>query len=221
MKTESIEWFDVPRVLGRPAAALLGLSKVPIVELDDSHRPLVLAHLLALSAEDRRLRFSHALGDAAIAKYVSNINFQDDSLFGIFGRDDALLGVVHMGLLETVSQANCPKSAELGLSLNADMRGHGLGTLLFQRALRRARNQGVECLFIFTLLDNEAMLRIAQKLSMRISTSDGQCEAHLRVNPASTSSVIREFLDEQLAEVDHLFKGSVNQFRKWAEELQS
>ncbi len=54
------------------------------------------------------------------------------------------------------------------------MRGHGLGTLLFQRALRRARNEGIEMLFIYTLMDNEAMLRIAHKLNMRVSNADGQ-----------------------------------------------
>jgi RimJ/RimL family protein N-acetyltransferase len=219
MSTEPIEWFDIPSVLGRRAASILGLSKVPIVELDDSHRPLILAHLLALDAHDRRMRFSYALGDAAIAKYVGNLDFERDSVFGIFGREDALLGVVHMGLLKPADDGTAPTAAELGLSLKAEMRGHGLGTLLFQRALRRARNQGVEMLFIYTLTDNDAMLRIAEKLNMRVSTADGQCEAHLRVEPASKGSVIREFVDENLADLDKLFKGSIGQFKKWAEEF--
>ncbi|HEX4878783.1 MAG TPA: GNAT family N-acetyltransferase [Limnobacter sp.] len=219
MSSEPIEWFDVPSVLGRRAASILGLSKVPIVELDDSHRPLILAHLLALSEEDRRLRFSYALGDAAIAKYVSSLNFERDSVFGIFGRDDALLGVVHLGVLNPGNDNGGPRGAELGISLASDMRGHGLGTLLFQRALRRARNEGVEMLFIYTLLENEAMLRIAYKLGMRVSNADGQCEAHLKVQPASASSMIREFVDEHLADIDHLFKSSLGQFKKWAEEF--
>lgn len=219
MSSEAIEWFDVPSVLGRRAAALLGLSKVPIVELDASHRPLILAHLLALNTQDRRMRFSYALGDGAIAKYVANIDFESDSVFGIFGKDDHLLGVVHLGILTPPAESKAPKGAELGLSLNADMRSHGLGTLLFKRALQRARNEGVERLFIFTLMDNDAMLAIAHKLEMRISTADGQCEAHLDIRPSSTSSVIREFVDEHLADLDHLFKASLNQFKRWTEEL--
>ncbi|WP_394673107.1 GNAT family N-acetyltransferase [Limnobacter sp.] len=219
MSSEPIEWFDIPSVLGRRAASILGLSKVPIVELDESHRPLILAHLLALDETDRRLRFSYALGDAAIAKYAASLDFERDSVFGIFGRDDVLLGVVHLAELNSSADSTAPKGAELGLSLDANMRGHGLGTLLFQRALRRARNEGIEMLFIYTLMDNEAMLRIAHKLNMRVSNADGQCEAHLRVEPASTSSVVREFVDEHLADLDHLFKGSLNQFKKWAEEF--
>jgi len=31
--------------------------------------------------------------------------------------------------------------------------------------------------------------------------------------------MVREFVDEHLADIDHLFKGSLNQFRKWAEEF--
>ena len=223
MASEPIEWFDIPSVLGRRAASVLGLSKVPIVELDDSHRPLILAHLLALGETDRRLRFSYALGDAAIAKYTASIDFERDSVFGIFGRDDVLLGVVLLAALNADAKqpadSKAPKGAELGLSLNEQMRGHGLGTLLFQRALRRARNDGIEMLFIYTLMDNAAMLRIAHKLNMRVSTADGQCEAHLRVEPASTGSMVREFVDEHLADIDHLFKGSLNQVRRWAEDL--
>lgn len=217
--TEAIEWFDVPSVLGRSAAALLGLSKIPIVELDESHRPLILAHLLALGDHDRRMRFSYALGDAAMAKYVSNLDFKRDSVFGIFGKDDVLLGVVHLGVLNPNSDPKVPRGAELGLSLSAELRGHGLGTLLFKRALHRARNEGVQRLFIFTLLDNEPMLAIARKLNMEISRSDGQYEAHLIVPEASTTSVVREFVDEHLADVDHLFKSKLNQIKRWAEEI--
>lgn len=221
MSSEAIEWFDVPSVLGRRAAALLGLSRVPIVELDESHRPLILAHLLALGQEDRRLRFSYALGDGAIAKYVTKIDFSQDSLFGIFGKDNVLLGVVHISIFPSKEGSTAPKAAELGLSLNADMRGHGLGTLLFKRALQRARNEGVERLFIFTLVDNDAMLAIARKLDMRVHNADGQTEAHLDIRPGNTGTAIREFVDEQLAEVDHLFKASLNQFKRWAEDIVS
>lgn len=137
MSSEPIEWFDIPSVLGRRAASVLGLSKVPIVELDDTHRPLILAHLLALDETDRRLRFSYALGDAAIAKYVASLDFERDSVFGIFGRDNALLGVVHLADLNQAVDSKTPKGAELGLSLDANMRGYGLGTLLFQRVATR------------------------------------------------------------------------------------
>lgn len=218
MFSEPSEWFDVPSILGRQTAAMLGLSKVPIVQLDDSHRPQILAHLLTLSETDRRLRFSYMLNDTAIAKYVDSIDFKRDWVFGIFGREHTLMGAVHLAALNPGASSKTPKGAELGLSLNAELRGHGLGTLLFQRALRRARNEGIEVLFIHTLKDNDAMLRIVRKLNMKVSTSYGQCEAHLRVKPASAGSIFREMVDEHMADMDYLFKSSMNRLKKWAEE---
>lgn len=217
MSTESLEWFDIPGALSRNAAALLGLSKVPIVELDNTHRPLILAHLLALSHEDRRMRFGHPLGDSAIAKYVDKLDFSRDALFGIFGKDQQLVGVVHLGVLPKKPESTTPLAAELGISLSEEVRGHGLGTLLFKRAIRRARNQNVEAIFIYTLLENDAMLRIAQKCNMKVKREDGQYEAWLQVIPGSTTSHIREFVDEQLADLDLLFKEQINQIKRWAD----
>lgn len=219
MSTDAIEWFDIPAVLTRSAASLLGLSQVPIQELEEKHRPIILAHLLALETEDRRLRFSYPLGDAGIAKYVDKIDFQSDDLFGIFGVDDILVGLIHLCYLkpENGEPDDTPVGAEVGLSLRPEARGHGLGTLLFKRALRRARNHNIARLFIYTLQENDAMLAIARKLDMKVSTEGGQCEAHLVVKPATTYSAVTEFVDENLAEVDRLFKASLSQLKKWAD----
>lgn len=217
MSAQAIEWFDIPANLTRHAASLLGLSQVPMQELEETHRPLILAHLLSLSKEDRRMRFSYPLGDAGIAKYLANIDFEKDDLIGIFGRDDILVGLVHLSYLNLDRSAGEPIAAELGLSLRDEARGHGLGTLLFKRALKRARNHDVERLFIYTLQDNDAMLAIAKKLGMTVSTESGQCEAHLLLKPSTAYSTVTEFVDDNLSEIDRLFKNSLNQFKKWAD----
>ncbi|MDX1668631.1 MAG: GNAT family N-acetyltransferase [Limnobacter sp.] len=217
MSAQAIEWFDIPANLTRHAASLLGLSQVPMQELEEKHRPLILAHLLSLSREDRRMRFSYPLGDAGIAKYLANIDFEQDDLIGIFGKDDVLVGLVHLAYLNPERNEGEPLAAELGLSLRDEARGHGLGSLLFKRAVKRARNHNVERLFIYTLQDNEAMLAIAKKLSMTVSTEGGQCEAHLVLKPSTAYSTVTEFVDDNLSEVDRLFKHSLDQFRKWAD----
>lgn len=217
MSSESYEWFEIPAALTRGVASLLGLSKVPIIELEDRHRPFILAHLLSLDSESRRLRFSYPLGDAGLAKYVDKIDFGKDSLFGIVGQEDALVGVVHLAMLNPDAVEGQSKAAELGLSLRSEARGHGLGTLLFKRALRRAQNENIDRLFIYTLQDNDAMLAIARKLNMKVSNEGGQCEAHLIVRPASAYSTMSEFVDENLAEVDRLFKESLGQLKKLAD----
>lgn len=218
MSAESFEWFDIPAVLTRSAATFLGISQVPIRELEERDRPYIMAHLLALSPEDRRLRFSYPLGDAGLAKYLDRVDFKRDALFGVYGAEDILVGMVHLSPLYT---ENCPEgkpcAAELGLSIRPEARGHGLGTVLFKRALRRARNDGVERLFIYTLQDNAPMLAIARKLNMHMVNDGGQFEAHLLVKPASAYSTVTEFVDENLAEVDKLFKDSLSQLKKWAD----
>lgn len=218
MSADSFEWFDIPAVLTRNAAAFLGLSQVPIRELEERDRPYMMAHLLALGPEDRRLRFSYPLGDAGLAKYLDKIDFKRDSLFGVYGAEDTLMGMVHLSPLSTESDSEGGVSAaELGLSIRPEARGHGLGTLLFKHALRRARNDNIDRLFIFTLQENDAMLAIARKLKMTMVNEGGQYEAHLLVKPATAYSNVTEFVDGNLAEVDKLFKDSLQQLRKWAE----
>ena len=53
----------------------------PTRELRANERPQLLAHLLALDAEDRRLRFAHALSDDGVRHYVDGIDLSRDAVF--------------------------------------------------------------------------------------------------------------------------------------------
>jgi hypothetical protein len=59
---------------------------VPIRALAPRHKPRILAHLLALSDNDRYLRFGYPATDEHIRRYVDGLNFQRDEIFGIFNR---------------------------------------------------------------------------------------------------------------------------------------
>src|SRR5690606_12480885 len=61
--------------------------------LTAASRPEILEHLVALSPDDRRLRFGVPVTDEAIAGYVERLDFDRDAVFGV--RDDAgaLVGV--------------------------------------------------------------------------------------------------------------------------------
>lgn len=54
-------------------------------ELQADERKQLLVHLLALSAEDRRLRFEHALSDDGLRHYVDGIDFSRDAVFVVTG----------------------------------------------------------------------------------------------------------------------------------------
>jgi len=49
-------------------------------------------HLLALDADDRRLRFGQAIHDAAIHGYVERIDAGRDTVFGVIDGDLELVG---------------------------------------------------------------------------------------------------------------------------------
>lgn len=55
-------------------------------------RAALTAHLLALPAGDRRLRFGASISSAALAAYVDGIDFRRDALFGVHADELALVG---------------------------------------------------------------------------------------------------------------------------------
>lgn len=210
---DSIEWFDVDGRIARTAAGWLGLPHVPIKSLAHRHAPKILEHMLSLGEEDRRLRFGSRLGDAGIQRYVESIDFERDGLFGVFDQNLRLRALCHMAVLEYEGVM----AGELGLSVDADYRGHGLGSLLFARACNYARVKGIERAFIHCLLENKSMLNIAYKAGMEVDSGGGECEAHLCLPPAWTGTHIQEALQEQMALFDVIFKRQINRAKGWAE----
>lgn len=67
-----------------------------IKELSEQDRPFMLNHFLGLSPADRRLRFGAALPDEAVTKYVNAIDFNRDTIFGVYESTFNLVGVGHL-----------------------------------------------------------------------------------------------------------------------------
>ena len=164
-------------------------SNPATVRLLESERGTLVAHFLALGAEDRRLRFGSTLVDDGIRAYVARIDFERDGLFAV--QDDALqlLAVVHV--------ATAGSTAELGLSVVPQSRGKGLGNALFRRAVTFLRNRGGIEVFVHCLSENGAMLHLARKNGMRIVFSGGESDARLALEPATADSFVNEWLDDQ------------------------
>ncbi len=215
MTSDSIEWFDANGRIARQAARLLGLPHIPVKELAQDELPFITAHLIALEPEDRRLRFGQHVGDAAIAKYCATIDFEKDGVFGIYDEELQLRAFCHLAVIEHPTI----KVGELGLSIHADFRGHGIGTLLFDRGTIHARNAGIERIFVHCLMENRAMRHIAEKGGMTLELSDGEVDAHLRLRPSNPGTVLREAVHEQLAVLDFLFKQQIARVKNWTDEL--
>jgi GNAT superfamily N-acetyltransferase len=167
-------------------------------ELTRFERPKLVAHLLALHAEDRRLRFGLPVSDDTIRDYVERIDFGRDAVFGVFDDELNLAGAAHL--------ARADGHAELGVSVLPAQRGRGVGAALLERAHVHARNWGIRALFMHCLTENAAMMHLARKQGMRIAAAGGEADAHLALPPASPASIAQALLAERVGLFDYALK---------------
>ncbi|OSZ63868.1 GNAT family N-acetyltransferase [Hydrogenophaga sp. IBVHS2] len=182
---------------------------VPIRSLTRDHLADIEQHLLALEPHDRYLRFGYAANDEQIRRYVAQLNFERDELFGIFNRKLQLIAMAHLAFSVDPQLTTC---AEFGVSVSKAARGRGYGGRLFERAATKARNEGVSQLFIHALSENTAMLKIARNAGAVIERAGSESEAHLWLPPADFDSRVTELVDEQVARTDYHLKAQARQF---------
>ena len=204
--------FDPKPVDGGPGPARRpSPSWVPVRSLAPRHRPRVLDHLLQLSAHDRYLRFGHPATDAQVARYVDQIDFDRDEVFGIVNRRLELIALAHLAYLGDRRRS---AEAEFGVSTLDSARGRGLGARLFDHAALHARNRGVARLVIHALAENAAMLRLARRAGAAVERHGAEAEAVLKLPPISLSDRLRTLLDEQAAELDYGLKRQAFRFNR-------
>ena len=195
----------------------LNKLRVPIRSLGDNHRSRILKHLLSLNEQDRYLRFGYAAQDAQIEKYVSQLDFERDEIFGIYNRRLQLIAVAHLAMSLSAEHSRC---AEFGVSVLASVRGRGLGARLFERAALSASNAGVELMFIHALSENAAMLSIARKAGAQVERDGAESEAYLKLPSASFDTHMAELIGERVAQFDYQVKVQAKQFWDFLSDLQ-
>lgn len=181
----------------------------PVRALAPRHRPRIVAHLLGLDANDRHLRFGYAATDGHIARYVDQLEFERDEVFGVFNRRLELVAMTHLAYLERGESAL--RSAEFGVSVLPRLRGRGLGARLFEVAALHARNRGVDTLIVHALAENAAMLRIARSAGALLERDGSDATARLRLPPENLASHFEELVATQAAEMDYTLKRQVRQ----------
>ena len=138
--------------------------------------PSLLAHFLALNDEDRRRRFNQPTPDWTIKRYVDGIDFERDTVFGVY---DSPLTLDAVGHFVTLRDSARPRAAEFGVSVLQGTRGRGIGSALLDHAIAHARSLQFSTLWIHFQSDNEAMMRIARKAGMTIRCAYGEADAWL------------------------------------------
>lgn len=198
-----------PRPPARPSTA----AWVPIRNLADRHRKRVLRHLLSLDANDRYLRFGYPANDDQITRYVEQLNFQRDEVFGIFNRRLELIAIAHLACFSEGAAA--AQAAEFGVSVLPKARGRGFGAQLFDHAVLHARNRHIDTLIIHALSENLPMLRIAKKAGAELHRDGPDAEARLKLPPDDTTSHLNQLVEDSAAEVDYQWKRQARRFQAW------
>jgi GNAT superfamily N-acetyltransferase len=181
------------------------MSTLPVQRLDERARGALRAHFLALTPDDRRLRFGSSLSADAVAAYVDGIDLYRDAVFAVHDDNLALVGVAHLAL--------GAEHAELGLSVLPVHRGRGVGSALFGRGAEHARNRFATTLFMHCLRENTAIVHIAQRAGMHIVTEAGDADACVALPPASAGSIAEELVADRVALYDYALKAQVAAWR--------
>lgn len=176
---------------------------VPIRSLGPGHRDRIAAHLLALDARDRYLRFGYAATDEQVQAYAAGLDFERDDIFGIYNRKLELIAMAHLAVMRKDGE---PAGAEFGVSVLTKARGRGYGGRLFDRAVMHARNEGLELMFIHALSENTAMIKIARNAGATLERAGSETDAYLRLPPATLDTRMSEMVEEQLAQTDYRLK---------------
>ena len=181
-----------------------GFRWIPIRKLTARHRPRIQSHLLALSDRDRYLRFGYAASDAQIARYVEQLDFERDEVFGIFNWQLELIALAHLAYM--APQPPTTATAEFGVSVAPHARGRGYGDRLFDHAALHARNRGIDRLLVHALSENSAMLRIARNAGARIERDGPESQAWVRLAPENLVSRVEALVEDTAAQLDYGLK---------------
>ena len=166
----------------------------------------ILGHLLALGERDRYLRFGYMASDTQIGRYVEQLDFERDEVFGIFNRRLELVAMAHLAYLGPGSDAPNPPHAEFGVSVAPAVRGRGYGERLFDHAALHARNRGIDTLMVHALSENTAMLKIVRNAGARIERDGPESQAWVRLAPDSLASHVEALVEDRAADLDYKLK---------------
>ncbi len=134
---------------------------------DDGERHL--DFLRKLSSEDIRMRVFHTrryIAPSELAR-LTQLDYEREMAFVAVSTDDATetLGVVRA--------ATDPENAraEFGIVVRSDLKGQGLGSILFDKIIRYCRQRGTQQLIGDVLRENTGMLEMARRRGFRMDRS--------------------------------------------------
>ena len=131
--------------------------------------PLLRDHLLRLDSGSRYDRFNGFMEDGFIERYAAKCADDDTVIIAYFEK-----GVVR-GAAELHPPDQSPGSLpEIAFSVEASVRRHGVGSILFRKLIAEARLKGYHSLRITTGAQNRAMRALANKFGAHLTFRHGE-----------------------------------------------
>lgn len=189
---------------------------VPIISMTPEHAPELKAHMLALDVQDRYLRFGYQANDAQIERYVDQLDFERDDIFGIFNRKLQIVAMAHVAIMREPGREAL---AEFGVTVSSYARGRGYGARLFERAVMHARNEKVTLMYIHALSENAPMIRIARNAGATIERDGAETDAYLRLPKRDLDSRLSEVLANQYAKANFHAKEDAQRFWSFMDDV--
>ncbi len=161
---------------------------IRVMRLAPHERDLYSAHLLALSAQERYLRFSTSMSDEGIRSYVQSIDLTCDRLYAAFVDRDAGAEATPIGMAHLARGFGY---AEIGVSVLAPYQRRHVASVLLEHCIAQCRQWGVTELFTHFLTQNSGMARLAGRFGMQIVAEGGESDGYLPVSPVNFPGALR------------------------------
>ncbi|MGH8665440.1 MAG: GNAT family N-acetyltransferase, partial [Burkholderiales bacterium] len=136
---------------------------------EDTERHL--GFLRKLSPEDIRMRVFHTrryIAPSELAR-LTQIDYEREMAFVAVAADDAGAPET-LGVVRAVTDPENAR-AEFGILVRSDLKGQGLGSILFDKIIRYCRERGTQWLVGDVLLENTGMLAMARRNGFTIDRS--------------------------------------------------
>lgn len=169
-------------------------------------------HLLSLPEQDQFMRFGGYVKDTIIQKYIQDIDFWKDGVFGAFNTNLQLVAVSHVYVDKSSKKEQI---AEIAISVDADYRQKQIATKLIQRALNWCKNHFIDKIEMHWLADNQGINKIAKEFGYEISQAYQEKEGILKMTGPNVQSVVNEVIEDSVEWMDY----SILQRRKNRKKL--
>ena len=162
-----------------------------IRQLTAFERDAVKQFYLALSQEDRRMRFCAIAKDETVGKYVDQMLFTRAKIIGAFDQRARLIGVAEL--------TPGTEESDLSFAVRADMRGQRIGTKLMEKLIIYARLCGIRKVFVLFLWDNTPMRRLAVRAGMKVNGDGLECSAFRELQAPAKVEVSRWLVQDWIS----------------------